>query len=342
MVVAAVAVTVFTALSNRFVRERLVTVFASFFIAGYMAFAVLLPSSFAAETLKQGGLDGTVWAFYLFGDLFSTLMVASFFAFLNDSVTSEAAKRLYGLVGFGGVLGGAVGSTTVRGLIKSLSPSAWMIVLTVIAVMIIALALFVGRQLARDGATSEIEEAPSPPPPAPDEKREGGNPAFEGFRLVLRSRYLLSIVAIVGLYELVSTIMDFQFSATIEHYLDGEAIGAQFTTVYAITNWTAMLVQLFLTSFVMKRLGVGVALLVLPVAALLGSTAFLALPILWVGSLLNTADNAFSYSINQSAKEALYVPTTREEKYKAKAFIDMFVQRFAKALAVGLSLGMTL
>ena len=52
---------------------------------------------------------------------------------------------------------------------------------------------------------------------------------------------------------------------------------------------------------------------------------------------LNTADNGFSYSINQSAKEALYVPTTREEKYKAKAFIDMFVQRFAKALAVGLS-----
>ena len=60
-----------------------------------------------------------------------------------------------------------------------------------------------------------------------------------------------------------------------------------------------------------------------------------------MGSLLNTADNAFSYSINQSAKEALYVPTTREEKYKAKAFIDMFVQRFAKAIAVGVSLGIT-
>ena len=58
-----------------------------------------------------------------------------------------------------------------------------------------------------------------------------------------------------------------------------------------------------------------------------GSLAFLALPTLWLGSLLNTADNAFSYSINQSAKEALYVPTTEDEKYKAKAFIDMFVQR---------------
>jgi AAA family ATP:ADP antiporter len=67
----------------------------------------------------------------------------------------------------------------------------------------------------------------------------------------------------------------------------------------------------------------------------------MALPILWVGSALNTIDNAFSYSINQSAKEALYVPTTKDEKYKAKAFIDMFVQRAAKAVAVGVSLLIT-
>ena len=79
----------------------------------------------------------------------------------------------------------------------------------------------------------------------------------------------------------------------------------------------------------------------LPVVALAGSAGFMLFPVLWVGSLLNTADNGFSYSINQSAKEVLYVPTTREEKYKAKAFIGMFVQRFAKALAVGLSLLIT-
>ncbi len=92
---------------------------------------------------------------------------------------------------------------------------------------------------------------------------------------------------------------------------------------------------------IMTRLGVGIALLVLPVAILCGSAGFMILPILWMGSLLNTADNGFSYSINQSAKESLYVPTTKEEKYKAKAFIDMFLQRFAKALAVGISLGVT-
>ena len=101
------------------------------------------------------------------------------------------------------------------------------------------------------------------------------------------------------------------------------------------------MVQLVLTSFIMTRFGLTVALLILPVAAAFGSCAFTVLPVLWVGSFLNTADNGFSYSINQSAKETLYVPTTRDEKYKAKAFIDMFVQRFAKAIAVGLSLLVT-
>ena len=62
---------------------------------------------------------------------------------------------------------------------------------------------------------------------------------------------------------------------------------------------------------------------------------------LFTGSALYICDNGFNNSINQSSREVLYVPTTRQEKYQAKAFIDMFVQRFAKALAVGLSLTIT-
>jgi AAA family ATP:ADP antiporter len=91
---------------------------------------------------------------------------------------------------------------------------------------------------------------------------------------------------------------------------------------------------------VMRRFGLAVALLILPFSILAVSSGFLIFPSLLIASALNTADNGFSYSINQSAKEALYVPTTSEEKYQAKAFIDMFVQRFAKAIAVGISLTM--
>ncbi len=326
MVVAFVAVVVFSWLSDRLRRQQLTFAFSAFFAACYLGYFQLL---------GDPG-DWTVWSFYLFGDLFSTLMVATFFAFLNDSVTPDASKRLYGLVGMGGVTGGAFGSTTVAAFIGTLDRADWMWVCLGLVVVISALAGYAGLLVDRNPPP---EQAPEP---AAAQAPASSNPALDGARLVFRSPYLLAIVGIVGLYEIVSTILDFQFSATIEHYLSGDDIGRQFSRVFAFTNWVAMFVQLFLTSLVMTKLGVGVALFVLPVAALAGSSAFLVVPGLWVGSLLNTADNGFSYSINQSAKESLYVPTTREQKYKAKAFIDMFVQRFAKAVAVGVALGVTI
>ena len=326
-VVAFVAVVVFSWLANRFRRQQLTFIFTGFFLASYLAYTLVVE--------EPGGL--TVWSFYLFGDLFSTLMVATFFAFLNDSVTAGAAKRLYGLVGLGGVTGGAVGSLFVARFIGSVDLVGWLWIAFGVGLAIVAVAFAAGRLVQH---VEPVTPAPQPAAgnPGPD---AGGNPALEGAKLVLRSRYLLAIVAIVGIYEIVSTILDFQFTSTIAHYLKGPDIGAQFATVFAITNVVALLVQLFLTSLIMTRLGVGIALLVLPVVILGGSAGFMILPILWMGSLLNTTDNGFSYSINQSAKESLYVPTTKEEKYKAKAFIDMFVQRFAKALAVGVSLAVT-
>jgi len=329
MGVAYVAATVFAWLSNRFIRQQLTVIFGGFFILCYIGFSSQLDH-------PTGPI---VWSFYLFGDLFSTLMVAAFFVFLNDIVTPDQAKRTYGLVGLGGVLGGVIGSTTVRGWIGRLETSAWMMVCLVLALLTIVIAIAVGKIASSRGRVDSAVKEPRTP--SKDLKATSTNPAIEGATLVFRSRYLLAIVGIVGIYEMVSTIMDYQFTETVSHFLVGDAIGQQFATVYSITNIAAMLVQLFLTGYIMKQHGVKIALSVLPVAALFGSVAFMAVPILWIGSLLNTADNAFSYSINQSAKESLYVPTTQKEKYAAKAFIDMFVQRVAKAVAVFLSLGIT-
>jgi AAA family ATP:ADP antiporter len=321
MFVAFLAVVVFTQLSRRFRRQQLTHLFALFFVACYLAFSRWL----------QAPDGASVWSFYLFGDLFSTLMVATFFSFLNDSVTPEAAKRLYGLVGLGGVSGGVFGASVVSANVDLLSYGAWLMVCTGITLLIMLVAWAAGRKVLVTGDQGGDSGSQQPQ----------GNAATEGARLVLSSYYLLSIVAIVGVYEVISTIIDFQFTFTVAHYLDGPDIGRHFALVFTITNWTSLLVQLFLTGFVMTRFGVGVALLVLPFTIALGSSAFLLFPMLWVGSLLSTADNGFSYSINQSAKEALYVPTSQAEKYRAKAFIDMFVQRFAKAIAVLISLGIT-
>jgi ATP:ADP antiporter, AAA family len=345
MVVALVATIVFTVLSRRLHRHRLTLVFTAFSVAMLALFIPLLGTS--------SGL--VAWSFYLFGDLFNTLMVATFFAFLNDSVHPDDSKRLYGPIVLGGVAGGAVGSIFVVALTKTsdISPSAWMVVSIVLTVVLGAMAVIGGRWVEKNkpelaDGVDENEKG--------EEKPKVG--LFDGAKLVFASRYLMAIVAIVGLYEIVSTILDYQFTSTVLHYVPqgvplladetemkeavGAAIGEHFSLVYAITNTVALLIQIFATTFVMKRLGVRIALLMMPFAILGNSVAFLALPILWVGSFLNTSDSGLNYSINQSARESLYTPTTREEKYAAKAFIDMFVQRFAKAVAVGVALLMSI
>lgn len=342
MLVAALAMTVFSALANRYRRQHLSYIFTTFFILayGYFAFALQSPTPAA------------VWCFYLLGDLFSTLMVATFFAFLNDSVSPDAAKRLFGIIGFGGVAGGVFGASIVAAFISSASISQWLLVTGSLAAVILLIASAAGRRIdaRRDASERSVPTEPgtASSPAAgssasssvpPEKPPMTGNPALAGARLAARSPYLLSIVSVVAIYEIVSTVVDYQFTKGVVHFVAEEAARRQhFALVFAITNWTSMIVQLFLTSFVMRRFGLVVALMILPISISFASGAFLVFPTLWVASLLNTADNGFSYSINQSAKEALYVPTTAQEKYQAKAFIDMFVQRFAKTLAVGVSL----
>ena len=321
MLVALVAATVFAFLARWLRRQQLTYVFAAFSMLCYLLYGFLLRSPQAP----------TVWTFYFYGDLFNTLMVPTFFAFLNDSVTPQQAKRLYGLIVLGGVLGGVTGSTLVSTRLEAYSQTQWMWICLCVAGLIIIIAFLAARSFGfKPGQQVEHQ----------DQKRNQ-NPVTEGARLVFKSRYLLSIALILGLYEMVSTIMDFQFTSAVSHYLDGPAIGNYFAWVFTVTNWVGFLVQLFLTSLIMTRFGVGTALLFLPVAALLSSAGFLFTPILLFGGALSVSDNALNYSINQSSREALYVPTTQEEKYKAKAFIDMFIQRFAKAVAVGLSLVIT-
>jgi len=319
--VAILAVIAFTMLARRFRREKISHVFVGFFMALFTMLALTIDAT----------TEPIIWMLYLAGDLFPTLMVATFFAFLNDSVTPSLSKRIYGLVGLGGVAGGVFGSSFVRVWIHDLPNSKWLWICFGISLAIGVIGWMAGR-IVRETLPQE----------RPDKSEEiNATALLEGAMIVQRSKYLISIVAMVGIYEIISTIIDFQFTATVEYYVDAPDIKGHFSTVYTITNWVSLGIQLFFTSFIMTRFGLGKALLFLPISVLFVSAGFLAAPILFIGSALNTADNAFNYSINQSAKEALYVPTRREEKYKAKAFIDIFVQRFAKAVGVGLSLGIT-
>ena len=156
---------------------------------------------------------------------------------------------------------------------------------------------------------------PAEQPAVKPESQNKMTSGFDGARLVFRSRSLLAIAGIVCLYEITSNIIDFQ-----------------------LTGIASIVIQLFLTSFILTRFGLRPALLFLPISIAAASARFLLLPTLIFAAILSSSDNALNYSINQSAKEVLYSPTSLEVTYNAKAFIDMFVQRFAKALSVLLNL----
>jgi AAA family ATP:ADP antiporter len=313
------AVIAFTMLVRHLRRTSVVVVLCSTFALAFAAISV--------------GIDrpGPVvaWSLYVVGDLFNTVMLTTLWAMTNDLVRPEQARRLYGLVGLGGVLGGLVGSTVVRQAIEPLGRSTLMLACIVPLVLIAILAIAVNGR-AQGGSGGDDRPLPATP---------GKSAALEGAQLVLRSRYLLGIATLILLYEIVSNVVDFQLAAAVQlAALDDLERDRFFALVGQITNVIAMVVQLVVTTWAMQRLGLRAALLFLPLAILVGSSGFLALGTLVFAVVMSVADNGLNYSINQSAKEALYVPVSRSEKYKAKAFIDMFVQRTAKLIAVGLNL----
>lgn len=271
-----------------------------------------------------------VWVFYLFGDLFVTTLVAVFFSFLHEHSDMPGARRIYGLVGLGGVLGGVVGSTVVGGLDATLGASGTLELCMAILVCIGAVQVIAARLSFTGNSQSHVAHVP--------EQESTGSVMIHGAKAVIQSRHLKLVAAVLFLYELASVVMDYQFTSAVTAILEPAQYRSYFSSVFACSNTLALIVQLLLSTWVLRRYGPQVALYVMPIAVLVGSGFYLAFPVLLFASLLNTADSAFAYSIQQTARESAYVPLSRREKYEAKAFIDIVWLRFSKGVAVLCSL----
>ena len=271
----------------------------------------------------------TVWLFYWFGDLYISLMLAAFFSFLHDTADLKNAKRLYGFIVLGAVSGGAIGSTYFRGWIEDMSNQQWLHVVIGIGVVICLLA-------ATAGWMAKTIPHNEPDPTADEVPKKKFSAAIEGASLVFKSRYLIAIAGIVGFYEITSEVLDFQFTAMAERFVDRSELGNHFGTVYAIGNIAALVIQLGFSIFAAKfpNYRIHWILLMLPLSVALGSLFFIIAPILFVGSLLKIADSTFAYSVNQTGRETLYNPLSRQEKYVARAFVEVFVQRTGKVAAL--------
>ncbi|MGH7570748.1 MAG: NTP/NDP exchange transporter [Gemmatimonadota bacterium] len=333
--VALVAVLAFSWLFEKLGSRKLIFTLCGLFVAALLFFTTLLGRAGPPPVLAN-------WSFYLFGDLWTTVWVTTFWAYLNEMTRTDQSKRLYGLIGGGGIIGGLVGVLSVAAFVEKESVSADTFLVGA-AVATLAIGAIVWRIEALAGRS----EAPIGRGRSEDrlqaEKKTGtegskGNAALEGAKLALASKYLFAIVMIVLLYEFASQILDYQYKIELESLQGEEATSAFFARVGVIINTVSIITQFFLVSFIIRRFGITTALLVLPVAMLVSSGIYFMIPVLWAGSLLTVSDNAFSYSINQTSRETLFVPTSPDVKYKARAFANMFVQRAGKGIAIGLAL----
>ncbi len=329
IVVAAAGVAVFTYLYNRLPRQRLIYALAAFFIVGFVWLSAIL---------RTPGTT-SVWVFYLLGDLESTMMVASFFAYLTDISDADQAKRLYGVIGGGGVIGGWVGITFAAVMLDQIGMQGLLLLAAAVMGVVIVVTYSVERLVARDdvyrnaaGTRPVMTESTQEP------SRFGA--AIEGARLVMRSRYLAAIVGILAFYEIASQLMDYQFKHAVQGLSGVTTTQAYLADVYFFANLLSVVVQLFLVSLIMRKLGLVAALVILPVAILGGSIGFFLVPTMYVASSLVISENGLNYSLQQTSRESLYVVTTPEEKYKARAFTNMFVQRFAKGVSILALLGL--
>ena len=282
-----------------------------FFAFGLIAFYALL----VAAPASVGERTGQV--FYVWFSVFNLFATMLFWALMADRFSLEQAKRFFGAIAVGGTLGAIFGPWLAGALARPLGTPALLVVAAGFLVLALAAAWWLTRLQPDHGTAAHATE-----------RAVIGGSAWEGFRAVFRSPYLLAICAYVLIAAVMATFIYFtrlQMVAALGTHLDLRT--AMFARIDLITQVATLVLQAIVTGHLMKRLGVPVTLALLPATAALGF-AGLAL----VGSLaaliaFEAAFRAVQRGIMRPARETLFTTVPRADRYKAKAFIDTFVYR---------------
>jgi len=316
-------------LASRVNRVWLINGVTTFFISNLVLFFALG---------RMGAALGVV--FYLWVGLFNLMLVAQFWAFANDVYTQKRGERLFGVVGIGASLGAIFGALLAGWLFDPLGAYAMMLVSAALLLVCMLLTNWIHRR-----EKQQVEAAHAQRKIEVTERPLG---SVGGFQLIFKSRYLLLVAVLVLLSNCVNTTGEFILGKTVAAQAqtmvagstEDEAaaaeksyIGLFYADFFFWVNLVGAALQMFLVSRIMQHFGTGIALLFLPIIAL-GSYAMLAfIPILSLIRVAKIAENSADYSIQNTARHALFLPTSREAKYKAKSAVDGFFWRAGDALS---------
>jgi ATP:ADP antiporter, AAA family len=316
----------FGAFASRVNRIRLVRWVTLFFVSNIGLFFVA----------GRFGLSVGV-PYFLWVGIFNVMVIAQFWAFVNDVYTPDQGKRLFPIVGLGSSLGAWLGSLYAGDVIRATGPFPLMLVAAGVLVGCVVVVSIVDRRQLRAASPQRAAEATQPL------QKVGG------FALIRQQRYLMLIALMTVFLNIVNTSGEYLFGrfivdASVRMYGAGASslaarqqfIGGVYGTFFSYVNLTGFLLQLLVVSRVFKYLGVGRALFIHPLVALTGYLFVLKAPSVGVMTWLKTVDNSIDYSLGNTAKQALWLPTSREAKYKAKQAIDSFFMRTGDVLQAGI------
>ncbi len=309
--------------ASRLPRQRLILAVVLFFAGSLQIFAVG----------HAMGLPYVGFFFFVWLGIFSVSMIAQFWSYANDVYNLTEGKRLFPLIAVGSAAGAPIGAA-VAGWLYRVGVSSFLMMELAAALLLVHLALYglIHRRVSLSGERAEKEEPLA---------------HSSGFALVFRSRYLLLIAALLMVLNMVNTTGEYILGRSVLEHASALAaqqadfsveafIGSFYGTFFFWVNMATITIQALLVSRIVKHLGMAGALFALPIVAL-GTYALVAAGVGFaVLRAAKLVENSTDYSIMNTAKQMLWLPTTREEKYKAKQAIDTFFVRAGDVISAGL------
>lgn len=317
---------------RRWPREVFIAVAYRFFMLNLLVFMALLMLANEAQHVWIGR------AFFIWVSVFNLFVVSVFWSFIVDVFDSDQGKRLFGFLAAGATLGGLAGSSFTATLVLHLGQT-WLLL---VSILLLEVAVFAVRRLSR------ISEAFRHAKPDEDPHRPLGGGIFAGMTHTLRSPYLLGIAGFILLYSVTSTFLYFQQASIAESYFTSRAERtAFFANIDLWVNGLTLVIQLFLTWRLTAWLGVAVMLGILPLLSVFGFAALALWPSITVFVVVQVARRVSNFALARPTREVLFTSVPREDRYKAKNFIDTVVYRagdqisswsYAGLLALGLGM----
>ena len=270
-------------------------------------------------------------AFYVWVSTFNMLIISVFWSFMADIFSRSQAKRLFGFIAAGGTVGGIVGPALATLLAKRIGNNDLMLIsaagFIATAVLVRLLAQEKQKLLATGGEGQRTSL----------DHRLGGNP-LDGFRLLLRSRYLLLLALFLLLMTWISTIVYFQLGELItKAFSSREARTQAYAMIDLSVNSIAVLIQLFGTGRIIARFGVKFGLLLNPFIMVFAFLAIAFSPALLILGGLQIVRRVAEYAVAKPTREMLFTVVDQQSRYKAKNVIDTVIYRFGDVSSAWLS-----